>query len=378
MVAANSINESTTGICGFTGTAFTATAATNHALIVGGSTSSTLSNVGPTATAGQVLQSAGSSADPAFSTATFPATATGTGTLLRADGTNWAATTSTYPNTNAASTLLYASSTNVMAALPTANNSALVTDASGVPSLGTSLTNDFTYTSSTAGTTRTLTTSNTNNSNTASQALIQTTTGGASAGDPFHTFTITGATSFSLGLDNSASDAFVIAASTALGTTNVMSVATSGEINYPLQPAFLATHTVAQDNSTGAGTSVTVNFTTEVFDQNSDYDGTNLFTAPVTGRYCFSASARVSGLTVAMTAGQLTITTSNRGFTSNVYNYGAVASAAGVTVFSVNIIVDMDAADTCDVTQLVSNGAGDTADLPSSAGGTYFSGYLIC
>ena len=69
---ANSINESTTGIVGFTGTAFTATPVTNHAVILGSSTSSALGSVGPTATAGQVLQSAGSSTDPLFSTATYP------------------------------------------------------------------------------------------------------------------------------------------------------------------------------------------------------------------------------------------------------------------------------------------------------------------
>jgi len=135
MPIANSINEATTGIVGFTGTSFTATPATQYAVLVGGSTSSTLSNIGPTATAGQVLQSAGNAANPAFSTATFPTTATGTGTLLRADGTNWVATTSTYPNTNAINTLLYASSANVMSALATGNNGVLVTSNTGVPSI---------------------------------------------------------------------------------------------------------------------------------------------------------------------------------------------------------------------------------------------------
>jgi hypothetical protein len=60
----NAINEATTGICGFTGTAFTGTAATNHAVLVGGSTSSTLTNLSVGAT-GTVLQGA-TGADPAF------------------------------------------------------------------------------------------------------------------------------------------------------------------------------------------------------------------------------------------------------------------------------------------------------------------------
>ena len=74
------------------------TGLTNHAVLVGAGTA-TISKVGPTATAGQVLQSAGSLSDPSFSTATYPSVATGTGKILRADGTNWVVTTATFPNT---------------------------------------------------------------------------------------------------------------------------------------------------------------------------------------------------------------------------------------------------------------------------------------
>jgi len=111
------------------------TTLTNHGVLVGAGTSAITQLAA--GSVGQVLQSGGASADPVYSTATFPATATGTGTLLRADGTNWTATTSTYPNTNAVSTLLYASSANVMSALATANSGVLTTDASGVPSIDT-------------------------------------------------------------------------------------------------------------------------------------------------------------------------------------------------------------------------------------------------
>ncbi len=63
-----------------------------------------------TAATGKMAQGAGLGVDPTFST-------------------------STYPSTNAANTLLYASSADVMAALATANNAMLATNASGVPSL---------------------------------------------------------------------------------------------------------------------------------------------------------------------------------------------------------------------------------------------------
>jgi hypothetical protein len=109
MASNNAINVSTDGIVGFTGVAFVETTATNHALLVGGATSSTFTNVGPSATSGQVLQSAGSGADPAFSTATYPATTT-------------------------INQVLYSSSANVVAGITAANNGTLISGATGIPS----------------------------------------------------------------------------------------------------------------------------------------------------------------------------------------------------------------------------------------------------
>jgi len=83
------------------------TGLTNHAVLVGAGTT-TITKVGPTATAGQVLQSAGAAADPAFSTATYPSTTT-------------------------VSQILYSSATNVVSGLATANSAALVTNSTGVP-----------------------------------------------------------------------------------------------------------------------------------------------------------------------------------------------------------------------------------------------------
>lgn len=86
-------------------------------------------------TSGKVLISDGTNI--VSSTPTFPNSASSAGKILRADGTNWVATTSTYPDTNAVSTLLYASSANVMGALTTAASGVLTTDASSVPSIDT-------------------------------------------------------------------------------------------------------------------------------------------------------------------------------------------------------------------------------------------------
>lgn len=82
-------------------------------------------------TTGQVLQ-ASSAGTPSWSTPTYPSASGSTGVILRSDGTNYVATTTTYPNTNAINTLLYASAANVMSALAT-STTAVLTTSSGVP-----------------------------------------------------------------------------------------------------------------------------------------------------------------------------------------------------------------------------------------------------
>lgn len=91
------------------------TGLTNHAVLVGAGTS-TITKIGPTSTSGQILQSAGASADPAFSTATYPSSTT-------------------------VSQILYSSSTNVVAGLVTANSATLVTTSAGVPVMSGTMTN---------------------------------------------------------------------------------------------------------------------------------------------------------------------------------------------------------------------------------------------
>lgn len=73
----------------------------------------------PTAAIGKVLQGQGVGVANAFSTATYPSTATGTGTILRADGTNWVASTATYPDTAGSSNnVLTSDGTNWVSSAP--------------------------------------------------------------------------------------------------------------------------------------------------------------------------------------------------------------------------------------------------------------------
>lgn len=87
---------------------YTPSTYTAHGVLIGEGTSSIVA-LGAGA-AGQILQSGGASADPAYST-------------------------STYPSTNAINTLLYASAANTISALATANSGVLTTSATGTPSI---------------------------------------------------------------------------------------------------------------------------------------------------------------------------------------------------------------------------------------------------
>lgn len=95
------------------------------------------------------------------------------------------------------------------------------------PAFGSTANADFTFGGANSGATRTF--SVTNTSNTASSAAnSQITVGGGTAADPQTTYTVTGAASWSTGVDNSDSDAFVLSSGTALGTNNNIRVDTDG------------------------------------------------------------------------------------------------------------------------------------------------------
>lgn len=115
------------------------TSFTAFAPIVGGTTTTGSLQSITLGAAGTLFQSNGVGVLPGFTTATYPSLATLSGSILRANGTNWIASTSTFADTYAVSTLLYASSTNTISGLATANSSVLITSAGGVPSLSTTL-----------------------------------------------------------------------------------------------------------------------------------------------------------------------------------------------------------------------------------------------
>ena len=139
-----------------------------------------------------------------------------------------------------------------------------------------------------------------------------------------------------------------------------------------LQPAFLA-FSSSQLNVTGDNTNYIIGFSTEIFDQNNNFDGTASFTAPITGRYQLNADIIFNDVGVAHTACIMTITTSNRAYYFNYFNIG-IANAGGVQFGVQSVLADMDAADTAFVTVQIGGGT-KVVDINVLSN---FAGFLVC
>lgn len=281
--------------------------------------------------------------------------------------------------------VLVGAGTSTITKLAVGNTGELLVGASAAdPAFGTSANGDFTFTGSTAGAARTLTISQTDNTSGSSNAVSQITSGGASGGDAVQTFTVTGAQSWSHGIDNSASDDYVLSASTALGTTNVISATTSGILTYPLQSSFLAYLATGDSNVTGAGTAYTLGAgnALTVAQQGSGMAVTGVFTAPAAGWYQFNYNIKAQGLTAAMDTAISWVRING----ANYYSGDQFITTAGASPFTTysfrgSVVVQLAATNTVDVQLVVSNGVGDTVDILggalTTANASFFSGIKV-
>ncbi len=220
-----------------------------------------------------------------------------------------------------------------------------------------------------------------NTSNTSSSsALLQAKVAGTSADDPYMLFNINGSTQWTIGSDNSDSDKFKISQSAGLGTSDVFTVTTAGNVNKPLQACFLALASTDQTNATGStNADVTVVFGSESYDIGGNF-ASNTFTAPVTGKYAFWAQIRVSGLTAAMKTHIWKIKTTARQYDMTCAMTPTITgSLAGVYTYLISCFADMTAGDTAFVTLNIIDGASDAVTIVSatSVARTYFAGTLI-
>lgn len=194
----------------------------------------------------------------------------------------------------------------------------------------------------------------------------------ATDGDPVFEWALGGTVQFSAGVDDGDSDVWKLG-TTAIGTNTMIEADSNGAIRKVLQPCFLVHSAATQTDVTGDGTAVTVVLGTEIFDQGGDF-ATNTFTAPVAGKYIFSATIDLDGLdTTNQTDINMLIVTSQRSYVSQVGDI-----PAGVTRWSAHnsVLCDMDASDTAFI-RINVGGSSKTVDITSGATATYFSGSLI-
>ena len=227
-----------------------------------------------------------------------------------------------------------------------------------------------------------------NSSNNANNSLTSNITidPGSVLGDAFVQFNLGSTAGFTVGVDDSDSDSFVVASGSALGTNNAMRIASTGEVNFPKQPSFQAYLSSTQISVTGNGTAYTVPCNSEIFDLNGDYNtSTYTFTAPVTGRYVFTY--HISLRTDSSSGGDYwvsSVVTSNREYfcvtmptTNRVTGSFYYGSSFVYLGFSGTCFADMDASDTAYL-RIKSSGGSKLDDVAGGSQRTYFMGYLAC
>ena len=151
------------------------------------------------------------------------------------------------------------------------------------------------------------------------------------------------------------------------GNTN-LKIDSNGHVTMPNQSAFLVSGTAQNNIANGT----TLQFGTEVFDQNSDF-ASNTFTAPVTGRYQLSFSIRFVELDSAASYYIIRLETSNRNY-NPIFSGNIFSSDVTYYSYQFSILADMDANDTASVIFVQSGGTTQVDNDPSNA---YFSGYLV-
>lgn len=198
-------------------------------------------------------------------------------------------------------------------------------------------------------------------------------------GDPSLRFLNIGIRAITLGIDSS-TDQFAIANSSALGSSNFLTwTASNNQINLPLQCCFHAWISTAQNNVTGAGTYYDVIFQTERYDVSSSYNATTgVFTAPATGKYLFTSQIEYTGITAAMTWGEMGFQVNAATIVGGLsyINVGAAAVIGTFISLQNTCLMSLTAGDTVRVRTRIQNGAGDTADLAVSTS-SFFAGQLL-
>jgi len=156
------------------------------------------------------------------------------------------------------------------------------------------------------------------------------------------------------------------------GLNSRMKIDATGAVTMPNQPAFLVN--AGSNTPIALSTDTKVNYSTEVFDQNSDFDtSTQTFTAPVTGKYQFNVQLLWLNWDSGANYYYVQIATSNRTY-YELYKGGERSNDVQYSYGHIHVLADMDASDTAFVRITQVGGSVQTYYDSQSI----FSGHLVC
>ena len=153
--------------------------------------------------------------------------------------------------------------------------------------------------------------------------------------------------------------------------TDRMRISSTGEVTMPAQPAFSAKPSTTQSNIASSGDWVNVAFGTELFDVGGDF-ASNIFTAPVTGKYMLGYSLRLQNVDILASYIYLKIYTSNLSY-QTIYS-PKLTSDPQYSNSNLSVLADMDVGDSAYV-QILQNGGTAQMDIQNSQ--SHFFGYLL-
>ena len=178
-----------------------------------------------------------------------------------------------------------------------------------------------------------------------------------------------------IGSTNTSSSTAIKSGSGNVAINAGLTIDSTGRNYNTVQPCFLAYLPSNVLNVTGAGNPWQMGSgtaLTKVFDIGTNLNTNGTFTAPITGKYFFNASATFLNTTAPILSTAqfnasnriLNCATRGQGATTNYPIYGSC-------------FIDMDAADTLTINLVVDGDVGNTATAQGNSSNTYMSGYLV-
>ena len=155
-------------------------------------------------------------------------------------------------------------------------------------------------------------------------------------------------------------------------------ISNAGVVTQSAQPGFAANNSTLQSDVTGDGTAYTVTYDNVLYDTASNFTAsTGTFVAPVTGKYSFTATVALTGLTASHTQGFIQLVTTSLNYSGQDYSVGVARDSANkVNLNSSWIAIALTAGDSVFIRIQVTGGT-KVVSVPTQPTNVWFTGTLI-